>query len=107
MGLGATRGAVGLFLLGLSSTVSSAADGWTTKHEAGRCAIRGQCGKQGFFGSELPCPDNGLAKEPTSSVRQKLVSICGDKWAKGAVESYSTTPPSKSSIRSVTHLDTP
>ena len=85
MGLGATRGAVGLFLLGLSSTVSSAADGWTTKHEAGRCAIRGQCGKQGFFGSELPCPDNGLAKEPTSSVRQKLVSICGDKWAKGAV----------------------
>ena len=44
----------------------------TTKHEKGRCAIRGQCGKQSFFGSELPCPDNGLAKTPDDAVRKKL-----------------------------------
>lgn len=53
----------------------------TSKHEKGRCAIRGQCGKQGFFGSELPCPDNGLAKTPDDDVRKKLVGICGDSWA--------------------------
>ena len=53
----------------------------TTKHEKGRCAIRGQCGKQSFFGSELPCPDNGLAKTPDDAVRKKLVDICGDQWS--------------------------
>ncbi len=57
----------------------------TEKHEAGRCAIRGQCGKQSFFGSELPCPDNGLAKEPDVDTRKKLVDICGDAWSEGDV----------------------
>ena len=57
----------------------------TAKHEAGRCAIRGQCGKQSFFGSELPCPDNGLAKEPDEDTRKKLVDICGDSWSEGDV----------------------
>ena len=57
----------------------------TGKHEAGRCAIRGQCGKQSFFGSELPCPDNGLAKEPDAETRKKLVNICGDAWSEGDV----------------------
>ncbi|KAL5117302.1 niemann-Pick type C-related protein 1 [Pleosporales sp. CAS-2024a] len=52
----------------------------TTKHEKGRCAIRGQCGRQGFFGSELPCPDNGPAKTPDAGVRKKLVEVCGDQW---------------------------
>jgi Niemann-Pick C1 protein len=52
----------------------------TEKHEKGRCAIRGQCGKQVFYGSELPCPDNGLAKTPEAEVRKKLVDICGDRW---------------------------
>ncbi|KAK4942117.1 hypothetical protein LTR28_008743, partial [Elasticomyces elasticus] len=61
-----------------------AADNWTNKHEEGRCAIRGHCGKQGFFGSELPCPDNGLAEEPDDALRKKLVGICGEKWAEGA-----------------------
>ncbi|OBW63607.1 MAG: Uncharacterized protein AUREO_063270 [Aureobasidium pullulans] len=63
----------------------SAPDGFTHKHEAGRCAIRGHCGKQGFFGSELPCPDNGLAEEPSADTRKTLMSICGDKWAEGPV----------------------
>lgn len=55
----------------------------TPKHEKGRCAIRGECGKQGFFGKPLPCPDNGLAENPSEATRKKLVEICGDKWSKG------------------------
>jgi len=67
----------------LSILVSSVCAGpdLTLKHEKGRCAIRGQCGKQGFFGSELPCPDNGPAKSPSDDVRKKLVDICGEKWS--------------------------
>lgn len=57
----------------------------TSIHEAGRCAIRGHCGSQSFFGSQLPCPDNGLAEEPTDSVRKQLVSICGAEWNEGKV----------------------
>lgn len=57
----------------------------TEKHEAGRCAIRGNCGKQGFFGSDLPCPDNGLAEDPSAAVRKRLVDLCGDKWDDGKV----------------------
>lgn len=57
----------------------------TSKHEAGRCAIRGQCGKQSFFGGQLPCPDNGLAEEPSDDVRKQLVSICGNDWAETKV----------------------
>jgi Niemann-Pick C1 protein len=53
---------------------------WTLKHEEGRCAMKGHCGKQSFFGGELPCPDNSLAETPSKAVRQKLVGICGPKW---------------------------
>ncbi|KIX03877.1 uncharacterized protein Z518_07430 [Rhinocladiella mackenziei CBS 650.93] len=53
----------------------------TPLHEPGRCAIRGHCGKQGFFGSDLPCPDNGKAAPPSDTVREKLVDLCGPKWA--------------------------
>lgn len=59
---------------------AAAAPDLTTKHEAGRCAIRGHCGKQSLFGSELPCPDNGLAEEPSEDVRKSLVDICGEEW---------------------------
>jgi len=47
--------------------------------------MRGHCGSQGFFGKPLPCPDNGLAEEPTQDVRDKLMSICGEKWAEGPI----------------------
>ncbi|KPI40214.1 Niemann-Pick type C-related protein 1 [Cyphellophora attinorum] len=57
----------------------------TKIHEPGRCAIRGHCGKQGFFGSDLPCPDNGKASTPTSELRQSLVDLCGPKWNEGDV----------------------
>jgi Niemann-Pick C1 protein len=61
------------------------AEPYTPKHEAGRCAIRGSCGKDGFFGPELPCPDNGLATEPKDDTRKKLVELCGPKWSSGPV----------------------
>ncbi|KAF2745353.1 niemann-pick C1 protein precursor [Sporormia fimetaria CBS 119925] len=55
--------------------------GLTRKHEAGRCAIRGHCGSQGFFSPQLPCPDNGPAASPDADVRKKLVEICGEQWS--------------------------
>ena len=58
---------------------------YTPKHEAGRCAIRGSCGKGGFFSPKLPCLDNGLAEEPEAKVREQLVEICGSKWSTGPV----------------------
>ncbi|KAK9559965.1 niemann-Pick type C- protein 1 [Aspergillus fumigatus] len=61
------------------------AEGETKIHEEGRCAIRGHCGKKSFFGGELPCPDNGPAREPEVSTRKKLVNLCGSKWNEGSV----------------------
>ena len=66
-------------------TTATALDGATAKHEAGRCAIRGHCGKQSFFGKELPCPDNGLAEQPTNDLRKKIVDTCGEAWNDGPV----------------------
>lgn len=62
-----------------------AGESYTPKHEAGRCSIRGSCGKDSFFGPELPCPDNGLAKEPDADARKQLVELCGPKWNTGPV----------------------
>jgi Niemann-Pick C1 protein len=79
-----TGGGWGIITVGLFSILAGAAlagPDLTTKHERGRCAIRGHCGKQGFFGSELPCPDNGLAETPEKEVKEKLVEICGDAWS--------------------------
>ncbi|KAF2795418.1 multidrug efflux transporter AcrB transmembrane domain-containing protein [Melanomma pulvis-pyrius CBS 109.77] len=78
------RGGWGTITAGLLSIlVGSALAGpdLTDKHEKGRCAIRGHCGKQGFFGSDLPCPDNGLAEKPEEDVKKKLVDICGEQWS--------------------------
>lgn len=76
-----------VLLLGLAVAQSSSvfSQAQTAIHEAGRCAIRGHCGKKSFFGGELPCPDNGLAENPEKRVREKLVALCGDKWQKGPV----------------------
>ncbi|KAF2670217.1 multidrug efflux transporter AcrB transmembrane domain-containing protein [Microthyrium microscopicum] len=49
-------------------------------HEAGRCAIRGNCGKEGLFSPQLPCPDNGPAEVPDDKTRASLIEICGDDW---------------------------
>lgn len=72
----------GSAVLSLASAGALAASGpdLTTLHEPGRCAIRGHCGSQSLFGSQLPCPDNGRAETPSASVRDSLVSLCGDEW---------------------------
>lgn len=75
-----------LAILAILNPVVLADDGyWTTKHEEGRCALRGQCGKQSFFGGQLPCPDNGLAQQPEKDTRAKLVAVCGQTWTDGAI----------------------
>jgi Niemann-Pick C1 protein len=71
---------VGLLSMLATSALAAGPD-LTSKHEKGRCAIRGTCGKQSFFGSELPCPDNGLATTPDDDTRKKLVDICGAQWS--------------------------
>ncbi|KAK5162767.1 niemann-Pick type C- protein 1 [Saxophila tyrrhenica] len=73
-----------LALFSLASTTLAASDSnprnLTNIHEAGRCAMRGQCGKQSFFGGELPCADNGLAESPDDDLRDLLVDVCGEEW---------------------------
>lgn len=77
----ATRpGAAALLLAGLVR-----AELLTPKHEPGRCAFRDHCGKQSFFGKELPCVDNGLAEDPDAELRKELVDLCGYKWNEGPV----------------------
>ncbi|BFZ57662.1 niemann-Pick type C-related protein 1 [Savitreella phatthalungensis] len=48
----------------------------------GHCAMRGQCGKESFFGSELPCPYDGPASSPDKALRSLVVEVCGDSYAK-------------------------
>ena len=77
------RWLLGLFFIAILviAVVDAGNDGnWTVKHEAGRCALKGQCGKQSIFGGELPCPDNSLADTPAKDVREKLVGLCGETW---------------------------
>ena len=69
----------------LGVSVVAHGDMMTSIHEKGRCAIRGQCGKQGFFGKDLPCPDNHPAQSPEDSTREKLVKICGHQWDQGDI----------------------
>lgn len=71
-------------VLAVALKVSNASP-YTPKHEAGRCAFRGQCGKQSFFGKELPCVDNGLAKDADAELRKELVDLCGAEWSSGPV----------------------
>ena len=62
------------------------AEGATPIHEKGRCALRGHCGGTGgFFSRDLPCVDNGRAREAPSGLRKKLVDLCGSEWGDGPV----------------------
>ncbi|CAK7209764.1 niemann-Pick type C-related protein 1 [Sporothrix curviconia] len=78
-------GSFALLLLAGLGEAARIEPGFTAKHEAGRCAIRGQCGKRSVFGGDLPCVDNGLAAEPDTELREQLVSLCGSKWKSGPV----------------------
>ncbi|KAK4190902.1 patched family-domain-containing protein [Podospora australis] len=75
----------GLLLSAIGSVVVVVADVYTPTHEAGRCAIRSHCGSKSFFGSQLPCLDNGLAQEPDAKLRKQLTDLCGPKWNEGPV----------------------
>lgn len=67
----------------------------------GICAMRGNCGKKGMFGQQLPCPDDGDAEavsvhdrlldscntpdgalhlQPTDDVIDMLRDVCGPGW---------------------------
>lgn len=70
---------------GLVAATAASGAFYTPKHEAGRCALRGNCGKSNFLSPELPCVDNRLAEEPADDVRKQLVEICGPKWDAGPV----------------------
>lgn len=69
----------------LLASLAAAEQPWTQKHEAGRCAMRGHCGKKSWFGKELPCVDNGPAENPDEDFRKLLVDLCGPKWETGPV----------------------
>lgn len=71
-------------VVAIGAALVSAHD-YTPKHEQGRCAFRGQCGKQSFFGKELPCVDNGVAQDPEAELRSELVDLCGEEWREGPV----------------------
>ncbi|KAF2485467.1 NCR1, Niemann-pick type C [Neohortaea acidophila] len=72
-----------LFLLTLPSSAIDSNNplNLTKIHEAGRCAVRGNCGSESLFGKQLPCADNGLAGNGLSaSARDQLVELCGEEW---------------------------
>src|SRR6201994_2784573 len=64
---------------------AATSSGLTAIHEAGRCAIRGNCGSERLWGPQLPCPDNEPAAEATDEVRTALVGICGAEWTDSKV----------------------
>ncbi|KKA30628.1 hypothetical protein TD95_000858 [Thielaviopsis punctulata] len=68
-----------------AADVSPAGSPLTPVHEAGRCAMRGQCGSKSWFGKQLPCVDNGLAKDPDAETRAMLVDLCGPQWSSGPI----------------------
>ncbi|KAG2152925.1 patched family-domain-containing protein [Suillus clintonianus] len=58
--------------------------GWEGDTGAGQCAMRGSCGKKGWFGQQLPCPYDGPPVEPEDSKsRDLLVSVCGAQFVEG------------------------
>ncbi|KAF8974608.1 patched family-domain-containing protein [Flammula alnicola] len=55
----------------------------TSNHGDGKCAMRGSCGKKGFFGKPLPCPYDGPPVESDDKTRQLLQDVCGPELAEG------------------------
>ncbi|GAA5926909.1 hypothetical protein JCM3775_007076 [Rhodotorula graminis] len=47
--------------------------------EPGRCAMRDSCGRKSAFGSDIPCPDNGLAQphDADDVFKATLAGVCG------------------------------
>ncbi|KPV78649.1 uncharacterized protein RHOBADRAFT_47936 [Rhodotorula graminis WP1] len=51
--------------------------------EPGRCAMRDSCGRKSAFGSDIPCPDNGLAQPHDEDLvfKATLAGVCGDDFS--------------------------
>ncbi|RMZ83187.1 hypothetical protein DV738_g1429, partial [Chaetothyriales sp. CBS 135597] len=64
----------------LGQIVGALADSPTAVHEAGRCALRGKCGHKPWEFTSLPCVYNEKASQPSDTLREKLVNLCGAKW---------------------------
>lgn len=79
--------------LGLSAGVALASGEPAMIREPGRCAMYGSCGRKGFFGGELPCPDNDLAREV--SLR---TSVAAKRDAEAWLSSHSRPTPSSSRL---------
>ncbi|GAO13370.1 hypothetical protein UVI_02013800 [Ustilaginoidea virens] len=78
--IGASLPGVALALCSATAAAFSNPSPFTPKHEPGRCAFRGQCGKQSFFGKQLPCVDNDPAHDADAELRKELVELCGAEW---------------------------
>ncbi|PWN18903.1 hypothetical protein BCV69DRAFT_272775 [Microstroma glucosiphilum] len=53
---------------------------------AGRCNMRGDCGKASLFSPSLPCAlDEAQAEQPDDELRASLTSLCGSAYAQGPV----------------------
>ncbi|GAA5890203.1 hypothetical protein JCM8208_002734 [Rhodotorula glutinis] len=50
--------------------------------EPGHCSMRDSCGRKSAFGSDIPCPDNGLAQPHDDDLLFKatLAQVCGDDF---------------------------
>ncbi|PPQ68840.1 hypothetical protein CVT26_001674 [Gymnopilus dilepis] len=48
-----------------------------TASGGGKCAMRGSCGKKGFFGKPLPCPYDGPPIETDEKTKSLLKDVCG------------------------------
>ncbi|KIM45836.1 hypothetical protein M413DRAFT_65031 [Hebeloma cylindrosporum] len=55
----------------------------SSSNRDGRCAMRGSCGKKGFFGKPLPCPYDGTPVESDDKTRQLFQDVCGTELADG------------------------
>ncbi|KAF8901726.1 multidrug efflux transporter AcrB transmembrane domain-containing protein [Gymnopilus junonius] len=49
----------------------------------GKCAMRGSCGKKGFFGKPLPCPYDGPPVDLDDKSRSLIQDVCGPELVDG------------------------
>lgn len=69
----------GYLLFGYTQLVAAQDErrwGRETVREAGRCSMYDACGRKGgIFGQELPCADNGKAREVCLTIKQHCGSL--------------------------------
>eukprot|EP00798_Chlamydomonas_sp_ICE-L_P025324 gene25325-10979_t len=63
-----------------ANSLQSNLEGYTTRHEAGYCAMAGVCGSRSD-GDDLPCASNVAATGPDPDLATQLQSVCPTLWA--------------------------